>query len=212
MPNSYRYFESGEVSDERLFLEIELFKRCDRTDLNGIDWSAYDTPFLRTLAQSGIDQVHDELIRREMIEDEKNHQNFIEQCLRRPVAMDERQEVSKRSWSLIFILISLHLVVGYFLYEYVHHGGKHPFQQSLNRPLTARRRHLSFNDDFFIVLLTTTMASVVAGIIVATRYNRWILLIGILVALILLFVGLQKAKQIVMFLSKFRESRWSTDK
>ena len=210
MPNSYRYVESGEVSDERLSLELELFRQCERTELHGIDWSAYDTPFLRTLAQMGIDQVHEELIRREMSEEKEGQQSFIEQCRRRSMVTDERQEVSKRSWSLLFVMISLYLVAGYFLYDSVRHHGEHPFQHSLNRPLTARRRHLSFNDDFFIVLLTLTLASAVACIVVATRFNRWILLTGILLAMVLLFIGLLKADQIVVFLSKFRESRWPT--
>src|ERR1700722_4037755 len=85
MPNSYRYFESGEVSHERLLLEIELLKQLQEVDLlQNLEWNAYDTSALRLFYQAGIREAHNELIRRY-----GNHSNqfeqydFIQQCIRK---------------------------------------------------------------------------------------------------------------------------------
>lgn len=206
MPNAYRYFQSGEISDQRFFLEIELLKKAETNDFDGFQWDEYDTPFLRALVHVGLTHAKEALAERE-----KDHRDpskvqqkqidFIHQCLERHERKSmTNEEMFSRSKSffplisnLILAIISLFLLGGYFLSEH---------------PLTARRRHLFFTDDLSLVLLTSTMALTIACVIMATRFNRWILLIGILIAVGLVILGFGKAKRIIGFLSKFREKRW----
>ncbi|CAF3936160.1 unnamed protein product, partial [Rotaria sp. Silwood1] len=50
MPNSYHYFESNEISYERLLLEIELLKQLQEINLlKNLDWKFYDTCALKNI-------------------------------------------------------------------------------------------------------------------------------------------------------------------
>ena len=155
MPNSYHYFESGEVSQERLDLEIELLKQLQEANLlKNLNWNEYDTSALRLFHQAGIRDVSKELIQRYGDQPKECEQNdFIEQCIRKhrlsPIKGNFKQQ--RISFPLIlnilFIFICLSSVLGLFIYQYIKVNHQHHFTESLDRPLTTKRRHLSFTDD-----------------------------------------------------------------
>lgn len=216
MPNPYHYFESGEVSQERLALEIELLKQLQEIDLlQNLDWSAYDTAALRLFHQAGIREASNELIRRDgNYSNEVEQSDFIEECIRKHQVLPSRENFKQRGISLplclnmIFIFICLVFVIGLFIYQYIKFNHQHPLFQSLDRPLTTKRRHLLFTDDLPVILLTFTCAMILGSIIIATRFSWKIILFGIVVMVIVILFLIIKVHQIISFLSKYRELRW----
>jgi hypothetical protein len=217
MPNSYHYFESGEVSQERLALEIELLKQLqDANLLQNLDWNEYDTSALRLFHQAGIREVSQELTRRYGNQPKKCEQNdFIEQCIRKHRIYSIKDNFKQQRISfplilnIIFILICLSSVIGLFIYQYIKFNHQHHLIKSLDRPLTTKRRHLSLTDDLPIILLTFTCALILGSSIIATRFSRKIILFGIFVLVIIIIFLILKVHQMITFLSKYRELRRS---
>lgn len=216
MPNPYHYFESGEVSHERLFLEIELLKQLqDANLLQNLDWNAYDTSALKLFHQAGIREATKELTRRYGNQPNECEQyDFIEQCVRKhriyPVMENfKHQRIScPLILNIIFILVCLSSVIGLFIYQYIKFNHQHHLIESLDRPLTTKRRHLSFTDDLSVILLTFTCALILGSSIIATRFSRKIILFGIFALVIIILFLILKVHQMITFLSKYRELRW----
>ena len=216
MPNSYHYFESGEVSHERLLIEIELLKQLKQADLlDNLDWKSYDTPALRLFLQAGIREVNDELIQRHRNTSNEFEQfDFISQCIQKHQISPIKDNFKQQKTSLIlilntiFIFISLFSVIGLFIYEYIKYNHQHRLLKSLDRPLTSKQRHLSFTDDLPIILLTFASGIILACIIVATRYSRKLIVFGIFALIIIIILLIKKGHEIITFLSKYRELRW----
>ena len=216
MPNPYRYFESGEVSLERFALEIELLKQLQDVNLlHNLDWGAYDSAALRQFQQAGVCEAGQELMRRQGHCPTKVEQaGFIEECIRkhRTSIIDENLKQQRFSLPLclnmIFVLICLIFVIGLFVYQYIKFNHQHPLFQSLDRPLTTKRRHLSFTDDLPILLLTFACAIILGSTIIATRFSRKMILLGIFLLVGVIVFLIVKLNQIVSFLSKYRELRW----
>lgn len=214
MPNSYHYFESGEVSPERLSLEIEILKQLHEVNLlHNLDWKSYDTTALNLFVQAGIQEANDELTQRYI-----NHSNefeqidFINQCIQKSPSIKQNFKQQRTPltfiFNLIFIVICLFFVIGLFIYEYIKFGHQHHFLQSLEHPLTAKRRHLSFTDDLPMIILTFTNAIILGCTIFATRFSRKMILFGLFALLIIIILLIKKGHQIITFLSKYRELRW----
>ena len=217
MPNSYHYFESGEVSHERLLLEIELLKQLQEANLlHNLDWKSYDTSALSLFVQAGIQEANDELTQRHVNHTTKFEQfDFIQQCIRKhQISPSIKNNLKQQQTPLtlilnsIFIIICLLFVIGLFIYEYIKSNHQHHFLQSLDHPLTAKRRHLTFIDDLPIILLTFTSGVILGCTIFATRFSRKIILFGIFALLITIVLLIKKSHQIITFLSKYRELRW----
>ena len=209
MPNSYRHFESGEVSRERLRLEIELLKNLQRADLlHDLDWTLYDTPARILFVEAGLHAVHGgyskEPIRR------LNQTIFIQHCLRQhPRSFDDggakQQRVSRLFMiHLIFLLVSLVFLIAFAIYNDV----RPPLLASLDAPLTSKRRHLSFTDDLVVVLLAAASGIALGCVMVATRFRRRIVLLGIFLQLIMIVLLIAHVDRIARFLSRYRERRW----
>jgi len=217
MPNSYHYFESGEISPERLLLEIEVLKQLKEANLlDNLDWKSYDTSALSRFVQVGIQEANDELTQRHI-----NHSNefvqsdFIDQCIRKhQISSSIKENFKQQQTSLtlilngIFIFICLFSVIGLFIYEYITFDHQHHFLQSLAHPLTSKRRHLSFLDDLPVILLTFTSSIILGCTIAGTRFSRKIILFGIFTLLISIVLLIKKSQQVIIFLSKYRELRW----
>jgi hypothetical protein len=216
MPNAYHYFQSGEVSHERLLLEIEVLKQLRDADLlQDMNWNAYDTPALKLFHRSGIEEVNKELIRRY-----GNHSNqfeqcdFIQQCIRKHQRSRIKENFKQQRISfplvvnIIFIFICLFFVIGLFIYEDMKFHHQHHLFKSLDHPLTTKRRQLTFTDDLTIILLTFTSAIILGSIIMATRASRKIILLGIIAFLMIIIFLFIKCRQIITFLAKYRELRW----
>jgi hypothetical protein len=210
MPNSYHYFESGEVSQERLDLEIELLKQLQEANLlKNLNWNEYDTSALRLFHQAGIREVSKELIQRYGDQPKECEQNdFIEQCIRKhrlsPIKENFKQQ--RISFPLIlnilFIFICLSSVLGLFIYQYIKFNHQHHFTESLDRPLTTKRRHLSFTDDLSVILLTFTSVLILSSSIIATR------VFGIFAFAIIIALLIFKVHQVITLLSEYRELQW----
>ena len=217
MPNPYHYFESAEVSVDRFALEIQLLKQLQNVNLlHDLDWSAYDTAALRRFQQVGIDEAGEELMRRQGSRPKQVKQlDFIESCIRKHRESPMKETLKRQKMflsfylNMIFVFVCLISVIGLFVYQYIAFNRQHPLFQSLDRPLTTKRRHLSFTDDLPILLLTFACAIILASIIIATRFSRKMILLGVLVLVMILVLLIVKLHQIVSFLSKYRELRWS---
>lgn len=216
MPNPYRYFESGEVSLERLTLEIELLKQLQDVNLlHHLDWNAYDSAALQQFQQAGIHEAGQEFMQRQGISRRNiEHVEFIEECLRRHRTSPIEETFQRQKCSLplglnmIFVFICLTFAIALFVYQYIKFNQQHPLFQALDRPLTTKRRHLSFTDDLPILLLTFVCAIILGSTMIATRFSRKIILLGIFVLIVVVFFLIIKLNQIVSFLSKYRELRW----
>ncbi|CAF3210505.1 unnamed protein product [Rotaria sp. Silwood2] len=218
MPNSYHYFESGEVSHERLLLEIELLKQLQQANLlNNLDWKLYDTFSLKIFHQIGIYEVNDELTQRYRNNSNEYEQyNFISQCIQKHEISSINENFKQQQQTsliiilnTIFIFICLLFIIGFFIYEYIKYDHKYYLLKLLNHPLTTKRRHLSFTDDLSIILLTFTSSIILGCIIIATRFNRKIILFGIFALLIIVLLLIKKGQQIITILLTYRELRWS---
>ena len=217
MPNCYHYFESGEVSNGRFLIEIEILKQLQEAGLlHDLDWTWYGTSALIHFVRAGIDDAKDELALRQIdntnsSEEKRAQDDFIAQCLQRhrhsPV--DEsypRERISLHVIiNLVFFLAGLIFLLGFLIYEYVRFHGHHPFVLTLNRPLTTQRRHLSFTDDLFVVLVAFSSGLILGCIIVTTRISRKMMLLEIAAFVVVGLVLGGKVQQIIVFLSKFRE-------
>lgn len=212
MPNNYHYFESGEVSDERLLLEIQLLKQLQKENLlENLDWKSYDTFALEIFSKEGIREVNNEISK----SIEYNH--FIQQCIikhEKSIIKENFQQKQQRFSlpliiNIIFIFICLFFVIGLFIYEYIHYNHQHPLFNSLEHPLTTKRRHLLFTDDLSIILLTFTTTLILTSTIIATGLNKKIILFAIILILIIIIYLIIKGHQILTFLSKYRELRWT---
>ena len=218
MPNPYYYFESGEVSYERLLLEIELLKRLKCTDLlHHLNWKFYDTTALKIFLQVGIDEVIPELTRRFRHDSNEFEQlNFIYQCIQKYQVDPIKENFKhKQPTSLILILdtimifICLFFVIGLSIYEFIQFDSRHHLLKSLDHPLTARRRHLSITDDLSVILLTFASSLLVGFIIFATRFSQKIILFGTITLFVIIILLVQKNYQLIIFLSTYRELRWA---
>ncbi|CAF0954788.1 unnamed protein product [Adineta ricciae] len=215
MPNSYHYFEAGEVSLQRIQLEIEILRQLQEANLlYDIDWGAYDTVALKLFVQAGINEVKNELDRRQTQQITSFEQvNFIKLSVQRSFVKQE--DFQSKSSSVILILNTVLIIFcilsigGLLLYEYVHFNDEHRLFMTLDYPLTAKRRQLSFTDNLSIILLTFTSYLVVSYVITATRLNRKLILFGILTLLIVILFLIRKVYQVMTFLSKHREIRWA---
>lgn len=209
MPNSYRYFESGEVSLDRFIIEVELLKELKKFDLlNGIDWSFYDTQALKIFLQAGIDEVNYELNRR--YRKGSKECNVINLCVQkhRTEKNFKKQNVSFIIiFNTMFVIISVLFLIGFFIYEY-RKFDNHLFK-TFDHPLTAKRRHLSFVDEFSIILLALTSGMILSYIIKTTKFSRKLILLGMVAFIIIILLVMRKTYQIVSFLSTYRELRWS---
>jgi len=216
MPTRYHYFESGEVSHERLLLEIELLKQLQQANLlQNLEWNSYDTSALRIFLQAGIREANDELSQRYINNSNKIEQyDFIHRCIEKYQKSPIRENFKQQRFSFplilntIFIFIGLSFVIGLFIYEYITFNHQHHLFTSLNHPLTTKRRHLSFTDDLPVILLTFTCAIILGSTMIATRFSRKIILFGIVALLSIITVLIIKCHQIIIFLSKYRELRW----
>ena len=89
MPNEYYYFESDEVSIDRLQLEIELLKQLQESNLLlGIEWKQYDTKALKLFVKNGIKEAHDELKLRQIdnpaeLRRKYEDLDFVRRCIQR---------------------------------------------------------------------------------------------------------------------------------
>lgn len=217
MPNCYHYFESGEISSDRFLVEIELLKQLQAVDLlHDLDWTSYDTPALISFVQAGINEAKDELRLRRTdqtnpSEERQAQEDFIDRCLERhrqsPIDPSYPHERISRHMmvNIVFILVSLIFLVGFFIYEYVRFNGHHPFMFTLNRPLTTQRRHLSFTDDLFVILVAFSSVLILGCIIATTRVSRKTILVEIVAFFIVVLLLIGKVQQIIRFLSMFRE-------
>ena len=217
MPNSYRYFESSEVSKERLDLEIELLKHLQEINLlENLDWSEYDTSALRQFHQAGIKEATNEFLRRQGNDSKKFLQyNFIQECIAkyRKAPVEEKLQQRYISFVLIisifFISICLSSVISLYIYEYIKFNHQHQLFTTLNHPLTTKRRYLSFTDDLSVILLTCTTIIITYSIILATRLNRKIILFGIVALILVISFIIIRSYQLITFLVQYRELRWS---
>ncbi|CAF1120113.1 unnamed protein product [Rotaria sordida] len=217
MPNSYYYFESSEVSHERLLLEIELLKQLQEIDLlHNLNWKFYDTFTLKIFLQAGIYEVNDELIQRYRNNSNEFEQyNFIFQCIQKheisSINENFKQQQQQQQISfiiilnIIFIIICFLFIIGLFIYEY---NDQYYLLKLLDHPLTTKRRQLSFTDDLLIILLTFITSIILGCIIIATRFNRKIILFGIITLFIIIILLIKKVHQIIIFLFTYREIRW----
>ncbi|CAF1201376.1 unnamed protein product [Rotaria sordida] len=216
MPNSYYYFESSEVSHERLLLEIELLKQLQEINLlHNLNWKFYDTFTLKIFLQAGIYEVNDELIQRYRNNSNEFEQyNFIFQCIQKHEISSinenfKQQQQQQISFiiilNIIFIIICFLFIIGLFIYEY---NDQYYLLKLLDHPLTTKRRQLSFTDDLLIILLTFITSIILGCIIIATRFNRKIILFGIITLFIIIILLIKKVHQIIIFLFTYREIRW----
>ncbi|CAF1020615.1 unnamed protein product [Rotaria sp. Silwood1] len=218
MPNSYHYFESNEISYERLLLEIELLKQLQEINLlKNLDWKFYDTYALKIFFQAGIYEVNDELLQRYRNNSNEFEQyNFISQCIEKYQISSINENFKQQQTSLIiilniiFVFICILFVIGLFTYEYIKYDHQHSLFKLLDHPLTSKRRHLSFTDDLLLILLTFTSSIILGCIIIATRYNRKIILFEIFALFIIIILLIKKNHHIIIFLLTYRELRWST--
>jgi len=207
MPYDYHYFESGEMSDDRLRLEIELLKFLqDHNLLENLSWNDYDTCALRIFHQIGIRQASKALFERHAKNtNEFKQYHFIKQCQNVIVSS---KSMSKQILSMSFYLsiLSFCSVIGFVLFEYVLNKNQ---ITNLQQPLTTKKRHLSLIDNLSIILLTFATITIVCSIIILTRimHRKLICLEFILLLTILSFLSM-KIFQILTFLSIYRESRW----
>ena len=217
MPNSYHYFESGEVSSDRFLIEIELLKQLQTADLlHDLDWTSYDTPALISFVQAGINEAKDELALRHtdhgnVSEERQAQEDFIGQCLERHrqtlIAQNYPDKRISRHMivNIVFVLVSLIFLLGFFIYEYVRFSGHHPFMLTLHRPLTTQRRHLSFTDDLFVVVVAVSGGLILGCIIATTRVSRKMILLEMFAFFIVVLLLIGKVQQIIRFLTMFRE-------
>ena len=217
MPNCYHYFESGEVSSDRFLIEIELLKQLQTAGLlHDLDWTSYDTPSLISFVQAGINEAKDELTWRRTdhanaSEERQAQEDFIDQCLERhrqpPIDQNyPHEEISRHMIvNVVFVLVGLTFLLGFFIYEYVRFNGHHPFMFTLHRPLTTQRRHLSFTDDLFVVVVAFSSGLILGCIIATTRVSWKMILLEIVAFFIIVLLLIGKVQQIIRFLSMFRE-------
>ena len=209
MPNSYRYFESGEVSHERLRLEMELLTSFQRADLlHDLDWTSYDTPALILFVEAGLHAPHRESSKEPVRR--SNQTAYIQHCLQHhPRSIDngsaKRQRVSRLLIiNLICLLVCLVLLIALAIYNHA----RPPLLAPLDAPLTSKRRHLSFTDDLVVLLLVAASGIALGCVMVATRFSRRILLLGIFLQLILIVLLITHVDRVTRFLSRYRELRW----
>ncbi|CAF1442732.1 unnamed protein product, partial [Didymodactylos carnosus] len=143
MPNEYYYFESDEVSIDRLQLEIELLKQLQASNLlSGIEWKQYDTKALKLFVKNGIKEAHDELKLRQI---------------------DNPAELRRKYEDLDFVR-------RLYIYEYLMIDRQNYLLRPLDKPLTSKRRRLSSTDDIPIILLTfCTLVSSACAIEIRTK-------------------------------------------
>ncbi|UJR09482.1 hypothetical protein I4U23_013720 [Adineta vaga] len=204
MPNTYHYFESGEVSYERLSLEIEILKQLQKANLlHNIHWNWNKD------AKNELTHRHNH--RRKNVKQLNFIKQFIHQY-RQSSSINEHIGKKKTLLPLIFnigfLIVCLLFIIGLFVYEYIQFNHQHHLLKTLDYPLTAKRRQLSFTDDLFIILLTFTSCIILTCIIIATRFNRYIILFGFFTLIILIILLIAKVSYVVTFLSKYREIRW----
>ncbi|CAF1923059.1 unnamed protein product [Rotaria magnacalcarata] len=216
MPNPYHYFESGEISPERLLLEIELLKELKKADLlYNLDWASYDTHALKCFLDAGIEEVKEELTQRfrAKTNDFKQY-DFICQSIQKhqvsPIGENfKKQQISFTViFNTIFIFICIFFVIGLFTYEYIKIDHQHHLLKSLDHPLTAKQRRLSFANDLSIIFLAFASGISLGCIIIATRFRRKIIILGIVTLCIIMILVTRKIHQIITFLSTYREIRW----
>ena len=222
MPNPYHYFESSEVSRERLLLEIELIKQLQESHLlENIDWSSYDSSALNLFLRAGVLQVSKELEHRQIDQEDSSEilsiqMDFIRQFIQhqqdKPV--DSRTNQSKITFRFLFNAIWLGISILFlffiFIRDQIKYSDQHTFLRLLNRPLTGKQRHLSSNDDHFIILLNIINAITLAYTIISIRFSRKMLFICICLQFTGLIIVIIRMQQIFHFLSEFREIRWTT--
>jgi hypothetical protein len=214
MPNSYHYFESGEVSYERLLLEIELLKQLQEADLlDDLDWTLYDTSALVLFVQSGIREANHELSLRHTnhsddFQQKSKQYHFIYQCIRKHQTSQIKEKLKHQSISWHLIIIFIFICLAFVIGLYIKFDHQHRLLTSLAHSLTAKRRHLSFTNDLPIILLTFASAIVLGCTIAATRFSRKIILVGIFALLLIVILLIKKAHHIITFLSTYRELRW----
>jgi hypothetical protein len=190
MPNRYHYFESGEVSHERLLLEIELLKQLQQANLlQNLDWNSYDTSALKIFLQAGIREANDELSQRYINNSNKVEQyDFIHQCIEKhqKSPIEENFKQQRFSFPLILNIIFILICLFFVIYEYIKFNHQHHLLTSLDHPLTTKRRYLSFTDDLSVIVLTFTCAIILGSTMIATRFSRKIILLGIVALLIII--------------------------
>jgi hypothetical protein len=190
MPNRYHYFESGEVSHERLLLEIELLKQLQQANLlQNLDWNSYDTSALKIFLQAGIREANDELSQRYINNSNKVEQyDFIHQCIEKhqKSPIEENFKQQRFSFPLILNIIFILIYLFFVIYEYIKFNHQHHLLTSLDHPLTTKRRYLSFTDDLSVIVLTFTCAIILGSTMIATRFSRKIILLGIVALLIII--------------------------
>lgn len=210
MPNNYYYFESSEISYERLILEIQLLKQLkEKNFLQNLQWNAYDTPALKLFLQEGIDEVKYELSQRFRNHSKKSeYDDFIKYSIEN---YRSSSYLSQQTFSfpfivnIIFISICLFSIIGLFIYQYNYEDNSFNI---LKHPLTTKQRQLSFLDDLSIILLTFTTIMILALIILARRLNKKLILFGIILLAIIIIYLIIKYYLIIRFLSTYRELRW----
>jgi hypothetical protein len=217
MPFIYYYFESSEVAHERFRVEIELLKQLQTGDLlHDLDWSSYDTLALTYFVRIGIEQAKKELIERQITTNGISYNrriqlDFVHQCCRQ-WSNNERVRVKHMPRHLLvnvaFIVVTIGILYAMFIHESIRYHGQHVFRQTLTRPLTSQRRHLTFNDDLLMIILTIVTSIVVGCTIVATRWHRTIVLLGMIILFFIVSLLVKKMQQIIVFLSTFREQPW----
>lgn len=215
MPNACRYFESGEVSHQRLLIEVELLKQLHEADLlRDLAWTSYDTPALCHFVQAGVKEAEDELVQRFPPRLENfEHRHFVQQYLQHQNISPSIEETSSRRklpllliFNVAIVVAGLSFALGLIVYDYIHRPGH--LLRPLDFPLTTKRRRLSFSDDLPIVLLTFAGCILLGCVISATRFSRTIMIFAAVAAAAIAALLISKTYRVMTFLLKYRERRW----
>lgn len=208
MPNVYRFFESSEISRERLFCEMELMKSLKNSKIiENFDWSKFDSSVLEKFSAFGFVEIRDELDRRRFDGRFVSRRIFFRQILAQICSRPAERKVSmKNSTKNLFVnLFGFFLIFSLIFVVFVENFDKNPTNK---RNLTSKIRHVTSIDDFLLVFLVLLFFIAFSFLLVSIRISRKVFLFSSIVLTKIFFIILFQTEKTVRFLNDFRLVRW----